>query len=256
MKIHPTAIVDPSAALEDDVEVGPFCVVGAGVTLGAGCRLLARATITGPARAGKNNVFHPGAAVGGPPQDLQPAAADGRIEIGDDNLFRESVSVHLPKMPGGVTRIGSRNRFHFLSHVGHDGTVGNDVVLATFAVLGGHTVVQDGAWIEGLGGTHQFVTVGRKAWTRSHIPITEDVPPYMWVDGNHFEVKGVNPRFRTEALERAYETVWKSGRPRPEALAILEKDPSPEVAELAAFLRRSGSGRFGRSGEARRDAGR
>jgi len=252
MKVHPTAVVDPSAELAEDVRVGPFCSVGPGVRLGTGCRLLARVSITGPVRAGRDNVFHPNAVIGGPPQDLQPPAADGRIEIGDGNLFREAVTVHLPKMPGGVTRIGSRNRFHFLSHVGHDGTVGDDVVLATFAVLGGHSVVQDGAWIEGLGGTHQFVTVGRKSWTRSHIPITEDVPPFMWVDGNHFRVMGVNPRCRTEALERAFETVWKSGLPRPEALARLEKDASPEVAELAAFLRQSGGGRFGRAGEANR----
>ncbi len=252
MKVHPTAVVDPAAALADGVQVGPFCVVGPGVSLRPGCRLLARVSIAGPVRAGRDNVFHPNAAVGGPPQDLQPAAADGRIEIGDGNTFREAVTVHLPKMPGGVTRIGSRNRFHFLSHVGHDSAVGNDAVLASYAVLGGHSVVQDGAWIEGLGGTHQFVTVGRMSWTLSHIPITEDVPPFMWVDGNHFEVKGVNPRCRTEALDRAYETIWKSGLPRPEALARVEKGASPEVAELAAFLRRSGGGRFGRAGEAKR----
>jgi len=256
MNIHPTANVEAAAALADDVQVGPFCIVGAGVTLGPGCRLLARVSITGPVRAGRDNVFHPNVAIGGPPQDLQPPAPDGRIEIGDGNLFREAVTVHLPKMPGGVTRIGSRNRFHFLSHVGHDSTVGNGVVLATYAVLGGHSVVQDEAWIEGLGGTHQFVTVGRRSWTRSHIPITEDVPPFMWVDGNHFEVKGVNPRYQTEALERAYGTVWGSGLPRPEALARLEKDASPEVAELAAFLRRSAAGRFGRAGEASRGASR
>ncbi len=252
MNVHRTAVADPSAVLAEDVEIGPFCVVGPGVSLGPGCRLLARVTITGPVRAGRDNVFHPNVSIGGPPQDLRPAAPDGRIEIGDGNVFRESVTVNLPKMPGNVTRIGSRNRFLFLSHVGHDSAVGDDAVLATYAVLGGHTTVQDGAWIEGLGGTHQFVTVGRKSWTRSHIPITEDVPPFMWVDGNHFQVMGVNPRWRTEALERAYETVWRSGLPRPEAIAAIGKDPAPEVAELAAFLRRSREGRFGRAGEAGR----
>lgn len=252
MRIHPTADVDPSAELADDVAVGPFCRVGPGVHLGAGCRLLARVSITGSVRVGRDNVFHPNVTIGGPPQDLQPAAPDGRIEIGDGNVFREAVSIHLPKVAGGVTRIGSRNRFHSYSHVGHDSTIGNDIVLATYAVLGGHTIVQDGAWIEGLGGTHQFVTVGRNSLSRSHIPLTEDVPPFMWVDGNHFEVMGVNPRCRTKALERAYVTVWKSGLPRPQAVALLEKDPSLEVRELAAFLRRSAAGRFGRANEASR----
>ncbi len=255
MKIHPTATVDPSAVLSDDVVIGPFCVVGPGASLGPGCRLLARVSITGPVRVGRDNVFHPNVSIGGPPQDLQPAAPDGRIEIGDGNIFRESVTVNLPKLRGNVTRIGSRNRFHFLSHVGHDSTVGNDVVLATYAVLGGHSVVQDGAWIEGLGGTHQFVTVGRLSWIRSHIPVTEDVPPFMWVDGNHFEVKGVRPRCRTEALERAYATIWRSGLPRPEALERLANDPDPMVAEMVAFMRRSAAGRFGRAGEAQRMPG-
>lgn len=252
MNLHPSAQVDPTAELADDVEIGPFCRVGPGVRLGPGCRLLARVSIHGPARIGRNNRFYPNVAIGGPPQDLQTPASDGCIEIGDDNVFREGVTVHLPKLPGNATRVGSRNRFHCFSHVGHDSTIGNEVILETYVVLGGHTVVQDGARIGSLGGTHQFVTVGRCSLSLSHVPLTEDVPPFMWVDGNHFEVRGVNPRFRTEALERAYATVWKSGLPRPESLALLERDPSPEVRELAAFLRRSAAGRFGRAGEASR----
>jgi UDP-N-acetylglucosamine acyltransferase len=251
-RIHPTAIVDPAAELADDVEVGPFSILSGPVRLGPGCVLGPRVMLRGPLTAGPRNVFHANACIGGDPQDLQPPAPDGRVEIGEGNLFRESVTVHRPKRPGGVTRIGDRNRFHTASHVGHDAVVGNDVLLCTFAVLGGHTVVEDHAWIEGLGGTHQFVTVGRWSWSRSHIPITEDVPPYMWVDGNHFEVRGVNPRCRTEALERAFEAIWRSGLPRPEALARLEDDPSEEVRTLVAFLRRSAAGRLGRAEEARR----
>ena len=252
MKAHPTALVDPAARIAEDVEIGPFCAVGPEVELGPGCRLLARVRIEGRVRAGRGNVFHPNAAIGGPPQDLQPPAPDARIEIGDGNVFRESVTVHHPKTPGGVTRIGSRNRFHAASHVGHDCRIGNDAVLATHAVLGGHTVLEDGCHVEGMGGTHQFVTIGRLAWTRSHIPITEDVPPFMWIDGNHFEVKGVNPRCQSAALEKAFTTIWKSGLPRPEALALLEREDAAEVRELAAFLLRSRGGRNGRAEEARR----
>ncbi len=252
MKIHPTAIVDPGSALAEDVEVGPFCTVGPGVRLGAGCRLGPRVSITGPVTAGRGNVFHSNVSIGGPPQDFRPPAPDGRIEIGDENIFRESVTVNLPKMKGGVTRIGSRNRLHACSHVGHDGLLGDGIVLGTHAQLGGHTIVEDGAWVEGQGGTHQFVTIGRRSWTRSHIPITEDVPPLMWVDGNHFKVMGVNPRFRTESLVHAWRTIWKSQLPRPEALALLEKDANPDVAAIVAFLRRSAAGRMNRAREAER----
>ena len=252
MSLHPTALVDPAAELAADVEVGPFSIVGPGVRIGAGTRLLARVHVTGPASIGARNVFHPNSVVGGDPQDQQPPATDGRIEIGDDNVFREAVTVHRPKLPGGVTRIGSRNRLHFSSHVGHDSTIGDEIVLCTHAVLAGHTTVECGAWIEGQGGTHQFVTVGRMSWVRSHIPVTQDVPPYMWVDGNHFKVMGVNPRCRSEALERAYETIWKSGLPRPDAARALEKETDPRVRELVAFLRLKSGGKQGRAGEAAR----
>jgi UDP-N-acetylglucosamine acyltransferase len=251
-RIHPSAVVDPRASVAPDVEIGPYCVVGPGVAIGAGCRLLPRVTIQGPAEIGPRNVFHPNAVLGGDPQDLQGPAPDGRVVVGEGNVFRENATVHRPKMKGGVTRIGDRNRFLTGSHVGHDGVVGNGAVLCSFAVLGGHTTVEDEAWIEGQGGTHQFVTLGRRSWTKSHIPVTEDVPPFMWVDGNHFEVRGVHPKHRTDALERAFRTIWGSGLPRPEAFAALEGEASPEVRELLAFLRRSAAGRRGRAGEAAR----
>lgn len=251
-KAHPTALVDPSAEIAQDVEIGPFCVVGRDVRIGPGCRLGPRVTIAGRVTAGPGNVFHPNVAVGGDPQDLAGAAPDGRIEIGEGNVFRESVTVHRPKLAGGVTRIGDRNRFHAASHVGHDSAVGSDVILCTFAVLGGHTAVEDHAWIEGLGGTHQFVTIGRWSWTRSHVPVTEDVPPYMQVDGNHFEVVGVNPRCASEPLRRARDVIWYMGLPLPEAIARLEPDGTPEVRVLVEFMRRRAAGRQGRAGEAGR----
>ena len=196
MKVHPTALVDPGARLADDVEIGPFCVVGPGVELGPGCRLLGRVSLQGPLKAGRDNVFHFNAAVGGAPQDYQPAAPDGRVEIGDGNVFRESFTLHHPKMPGGVTRVGSSCRFHAASHVAHDCVVGDGVVLASGAILAGHVTVEAGAYIEGQSAAHQFVTVGRESVVRAQSGVSEDVPPYMIVEGNHCEVKGVNPRSR------------------------------------------------------------
>lgn len=237
MKVHPTAIVDPAAVVAEDVEIGPYCVVGPGVKIGPGCRLLARVILTGPAVIGRGNTFHPNAVVGSAPQAVAPAGPGGRIRIGDDNIFREGATINLPTAPNGVTEIGSRNRFHASSNVGHDCIVGDDNVVGSFAALSGHTVLYDQSWLEGSGGTEGHVHVGRGGWLQSHCKSDIDVPPFMGVGGDIPEVRGVNPRFRTPALEQAYEMVWKSGLPRKEALVRLEKDASPEVAELVAFLR-------------------
>lgn len=261
MSIHPSAAVDPGARIGCDVRIGPFCMVGADVSIGDGCVLMPHVQVDSPAAIviGRKNVFHPTAAVGGPPQDLQPPAEDGRIEIGDNNVFREMTSVHAPKSPGGVTRVGSGNHFFYSSHVGHDAEVGDDVLLDNGFVLGGHSCVESGARCGPHGGTHQFATVGKKARVRSHIPVTTDVPPYMDVDGNHYRVIGVNrdavrglPPERILALEDARVMLFESGLPRGDALDRLEPGATPEVAELIDFVRRSMRGRMGRGREARR----
>jgi UDP-N-acetylglucosamine acyltransferase len=176
MKAHATSIVDPAAVVADDVEIGPFCVVGPKVRIGAGCRLVGRVILTGPIAAGCRNVFHPNVAIGGAPQTSEPVATDGRIEIGDDNVFREGASVHLPSAPGGITRIGSRNTFYPCSTVGHDCSIGDDIVVGPFAGLGGHTVVQNRARIDGSGGTNERVTIGEGSRLESHLTAEADVP--------------------------------------------------------------------------------
>ena len=238
MKAHSTAVVDPAAEVAPDVEIGPYCIVGPGVRIGAGSRLVARVIVHGPATIGARNVLHPNVVVGSAPQSKDPPAPGGRIEIGDDNVFREAVTVNLPASRGGTTRIGSRNRFYASANVGHDCAVGDDVVLGSFAGLGGSNVVGDRAWIESSGGAGEGVTVGRGGWIQSHCCAVADVPPFMGMGGDAGELRGVNPLFRSPALERAFEAVWASGLPRAEALRRLEKESSPEVAELLAFLRR------------------
>lgn len=238
MKAHPTAIVDSGADVADDVEIGPFCFVGPGVRLGSGCRLLARVMMTGPTLVGRNTVFHHNAVIGGPAQDPTGPAAVGRIEIGDDNIIREGVSVLLARRPQGATRLGSRNRLHYSAQVGPDVCVADDVVLGSFASLDADTVVEHGALIEGQGHIQSYVTIGRQSWVRSHTTVDEDVPPFMWGMGSRFKVMGVNPRRRTQALQRAFEAVWRSELPLDAALQRLEKETDPEVVELVAFLRR------------------
>lgn len=253
MSIHPSAVVDPKARVAEDTNIGPFCVVGPEVEIGSECLLVSRVTIVGRTRVGRRNVFHPTSCVGGPPQDEKPPATDGRIEIGDDNLFREATTVHLPKMIGGSTRIGSGCRLDYGAHVAHDVEVGDRVRLGMLILLGGHACVEDDAVLEPQIPVHQFVTVGRRARIREHSVATEDVPPFMLAAGNHFEVVGVHrdglAPDSISALEEAYRIVWKSGSPRAEAIAALEGIPSPEVLELSRFLRRSSEGRMGRARE-------
>ena len=237
MKAHSTAIVDPSAEVAGDVEIGPYCVVGPRVRIGEGCRLLARVIVSGAA-IGCRNLFHPNVVIGTLPQAAGPAAPDGRIEIGDDNILREASSVNLAATAGGVTRIGSRNRFHPCASVGPDCAIGDGVVLGTFGALRGRNDVGDRAWIEGSGGAETGVSVSRGGWIQSHCCTIADVPPFMGVAGDLGAVFAVNPQFRTPALERALELVWRSNLPRVEAIRRLEGENGSEIAELVAFLRR------------------
>lgn len=274
MSIHTSALVDTGAKIHRDSTVGPFCIVGPDVEIGPGCVLSPRVCIQGRVRIGANNVFRPTCVIGGSPQDVStPAAPDGRIEIGDDNTVAEAVTIHLPKQPHGITRIGSHNRLDFGSHVAHDAHVGNHVRLGNFVLLAGHSYVDDHAFLESPTVVHQFATVGRFCITDPYSGIRVDAPPFMRILGfqgdstaaskrtTSMVVDGVNrselerekfPKDTIEALEKAYRVVWQSGSPRPESIGLLESSHVPEVRELVRFLRRSMQGRLGRALEAKK----
>jgi UDP-N-acetylglucosamine acyltransferase len=175
MKAHPSAIIDPEARIADDVEIGPFCIVGAGVRIGPGCRLGPHVMLQGPVVVGRNNVFHPQSKVG--------SAGCGPIEIGDDNMFREYSHVDGPK-PGSQTRIGSGNRFGVCAAVGPGCTLGNGIRLGAYALIGEACVLEDEAQIEAQVVLEDERKVGRMSRVRSLVPVTEDVPPFMIMDGN------------------------------------------------------------------------
>jgi UDP-N-acetylglucosamine acyltransferase len=185
MKAHPSALVDPAAAVADDVEIGPFCIVGAHVRIGPGCRLGARVTIQGPVSVGKGNIFHPHVTVGAP--------GCGRIEIGDGNVFRESTHVDAPKS-AVETRIGSGNLFGTWVGLGAGSTIGNNVRMGALSALGEFCTVEDGARIEGQCVVDEGRRIGELSLVRSQVPVSEDVPPFVVMDGNPAE--GI-PRART-----------------------------------------------------------
>lgn len=252
-RIHPSAVVHPAAGLGADVEVGPFCVVHAGVRVGDRCRLLSHVVLDGPAAIGADNVFFPFAAIGGRTQDLKYAGEPTFLEIGDGNTFRESVTVHRGTSPGGVTRIGSRGNFLAYSHIAHDCMVGDDVIFSNNGTVAGHVEVGARAIIGGLTAVHQFCRIGTLAITGGCTKIVQDVPPFFIADGNPAEVRGVNvvglerAGFGPEtarALREAYRIVYRSNLNTAQAVERLtaELGEWPEVRALVGFITTSKRG--------------
>jgi UDP-N-acetylglucosamine acyltransferase len=191
--VHRTAIVHPGARLAAAVEIGPYCIVGAGVSIGEGTRLLSHVVIEGDVRIGARNLFYPHSVIGFEPQDAGPQEATGRLTIGDDNVFREFVTVHrATAKEEGVTAIGSHNYLMVGAHVGHDVVLGDHVTLVNNVLLAGHVRVFDHAIISGGVGVHQFTTLGRYSFVAGMARIARDVPPFMLVEGNPSEVRCVN----------------------------------------------------------------
>ncbi len=184
VQIHPTAIVDPKAEIGAGTTIGPYCVVGANVVLGADCWLQHHVTLSGPMHAGSGNKFYAYCSIGQQTQDLKYQGEPTYLEMGDDNTFREFVTVNRSTTSEGKTRMGSRGNFLAYSHIGHDCTVGDDVVFSNNGTLAGHVQVGDCAVMGGLTAVHQFCRIGRFAITGGCSKIVQDVPPFMIADGN------------------------------------------------------------------------
>lgn len=229
MKAHPSALIDPGAVVADDVEVGPYCIIDAGVRIGPGCRLGPRVAIHGPAVVGRDNVFHAHVSVGSP--------QGAPIEIGDANVFREAGSVAVSASDREPTKIGSRNFFGVWVSVGTGCRIGNDARVGSFTTLGDRSEIQDHAALEPLVVIDPKIRVGRGSRPRSLALFAEDVPPFMAVDGVPGRPEGLSDYRSTPALGRARETIWNSGLSREDALRQLEsKSPEAEVEELLRFL--------------------
>jgi UDP-N-acetylglucosamine acyltransferase len=252
--IHPSAVVDPSARLGPGTTVGPYGVIGPEVSLGPGCDVGPHVVIRGPSTIGARCRFFPFACIGEDPQDLKYGGERTTLEIGDDNVFRESVTVHRGTAGGGgVTCIGSGNLLMAGTHVAHDCQVGSRVIFANAATLAGHVTVEDGATIGAFSGVHQFCRVGRHAYIGGYSVITQDALPYVLTVGNRarsfginvigLERKGFAPE-AIEALKRAYRILFRSRLTLKAGLARLDRELGgcEEVRLLAAFIRGSTRG--------------
>lgn len=253
-RIHPSSIVDPQAELADSVEIGPFCTITGKVKLGEEVRLIASVHLMGPAEIGAGTTLFPGAAVGFPPQDFKfklgmPTAG---VVIGRECLIREGATVHAATKPDVPTRVGDRVFMMACSHVGHDASVGNDVVLVNSALLAGHTRVDDRAILSGNTAVHQFARIGRLAFVSGGVVTPKDIPPFC-VSGERGVIHGLNlvglrragiSREDITAIRRAFWEVLRFNLPKQEVISRLEElgRDCPPVAEMAAFVRESKRG--------------
>ncbi len=262
--IHRTAIIESGASLGTNVSVGAGSYIGAHVVLGDNCAVHNHVTVTGHTVCGADNVFFPGAVVGVAPQDLKYKGELTRVEIGDDNVFREYVTVHAgTEVAGGVTRVGSHNRFLVGVHIAHDCHVGDGCILSNQVQLAGHVRLEDKVTMGGLIGVHHFTTIGTLAFVGGLTRIVNDVPPYMIVEGNPARVRGFNrrglerwgvPPERIAAVRDAYMALFgkqaeTSGTPMLKRLEALEVNAAGdgELLHLCASVRRSlCDGVFGR----------
>jgi UDP-N-acetylglucosamine acyltransferase len=177
--IHPTAIVDASAQVPASCRIGPYCVVGAEVEMGENCELLSHVVLHGPTRMGRNNRIFPFAAVGIEPQDVSYQGEATRLEIGDDNVIRECVTINRGTMKGGgVTRIGNHILIMAYTHIGHDCVIGDHAMLVNAATLAGHVTVEEWAVVGALCPVHQFVRIGAHSYIGGGTTITQDVLPF------------------------------------------------------------------------------
>lgn len=252
-KIHETAVVHPGARLGKDVEIGPYAVIGENVLIGDGTKIGAHAVIDGWTSIGKNCVIFPSASIGSEPQDLKFKGEKSYVFIGDNTKIREFATVNRATGEGEETRIGSHCLLQAYTHVAHNCIVGNHVIMSNAATLAGHVIVEDRAVIGGLAGVHQFVKIGRNVMVGGLTKITQDIPPFVIVDGNPAKVRGLNNVGIARAgvdetarrnLKKAYKLLYRSGLSLAQAIAMMEQEleTGEEIEHMMRFLRNAERG--------------
>ena len=253
VQIHPTAIVDAGAEIGAGTIIGPYCVVHADVVLGEKCCLQNHVTLAGPMRAGARNKFFAHCSIGQQTQDLKYEGEPTYLEIGDENTFREFVTVNRSTTSKGKTRIGNCGNFLAYSHIGHDCTVGDSVVFSNNGTLAGHVQIGDHAIMGGLTAVHQFCRVGRYAITGGCSKIVQDVPPFMIADGNPAKVRGINlvglersgfaPE-KVKEIKEAFRLIYRSKLNTRQAVEAIRQElpASDEIKQILEFIEQSERG--------------
>lgn len=253
-KIHATALVDPHAELDSDVEIGPYCVIGPNVKIGRGTRLRSHVVAEGNTTLGEGNTIFQFASVGSPPQDLKYRGEDSQLIIGHHNTIREFVSLNPGTTGGGmVTRVGDHNLLMMYCHIAHDCVLGSRNIVANGATLGGHVVIEDHVIVGGLVGIHQFVKIGSGAILGAGSMVSKDIPPYCNATGDRAKLRGLNleglkrkgfGREQIATLKKAYRIIFQSGLRTKDALREVRREfpDSREVEQMASFIESSRRG--------------
>lgn len=244
--IHPTAIVDPRAQLDSTVEVGAYSIIGPAVQIGAGTKIGPHVVIDGDTKIGRDNTFFQFSSIGAAPQDKKYGGEPTRLEIGDRNLIREFCTFNRGTMQDhGVTRIGSDNWLLAYVHVAHDCQVGNHCIFSNNVQLAGHVHVGNWVVMGGMSGVHQFCKIGDHAMVGMNTSLTQDVPPFVLLNGNPATAHGINieglkrrgyTREQINAIRQAYKLIYKSGLTLDEAKAALQQQEAG-AGDAAASLR-------------------
>jgi UDP-N-acetylglucosamine acyltransferase len=251
--IHQTAVINPRAEIGTGCEIGPYCVIGEHVVLGDGCKLHSHVVLDGHTTLGKENEIFPFASIGKQTQDLKWKGGITRVQIGDHNTFRECVTVNSATGDGEVTTVGSHNHILAYSHLAHNVTLGNHVIMSNVGTVAGHVTIEDHAVIGGVVAIHQFCRVGRMSMIGGCSKIVQDVPPFMIVDGNPgatrtinkvgLERNGISEEAQT-ALKQAFKILFREGLTISNAIASIEAElpKLPEILHLLNFARTSERG--------------
>ena len=255
MAVHPTAIIDAAARIHETADIGPFCVIGAEVEIGARTRLMANLYLEGPSTIGEDNLFFPYSTVGVASQDKKYKGERAYTKIGDGNTIREFVTIHRGTKGGGLlTEIGDGNLLMAYTHVAHDVKIGSGAVLDNAVTLAGHVTVGDNATISAFSGVHQFCRVGRECFIGGYSVVTQDVMPFSSVvSEREIRVFGANrvglerrnfTREAIEGLQTAFRLLTRAGLNTSQAIERIKAEvaPGPEIDELLAFIESSARG--------------
>ena len=248
MTIHKTAIIDPSAQIHDTVEIGPYAIIKGKVTIGEETVVAAHASIEGPSTIGARNRIGSFTSIGAPPQDMNYIDEPTELIIGDDNLIREYVSIHRGTVAGGgKTVVGNNNMIMAYSHIAHDCIIGNKVIMANAATLGGHVEIGDNANLGGLVAVHQFCRIGTFSYVGGLSGISLDVPPFVILAGtrNRMRITGINKigmrrngknRESIKKIDEAFKIIFRSPQLLlKDALAKLH-DEIPDCSEVDTLI--------------------
>ena len=252
VKVHPNAFVDPSAELHDGVVIAQGAMVGPNVKIGKGTEIGPNAVITGKTEIGSNNKVFPNVFIGLDPQDLKYSGASTEVIIGDNNTFRECVTINKATYEGEKTIIGNNNLLMAYTHIGHNCELGNRIVLANSVQVAGHVKVEDNAIIGGCLGIHQFVHIGYLAMVGGMTRVDRDVPPFCLAEGHPGRLRGLNrvgikrsclmenKDFDLKILQSTWNLLFKSNNVMSEALDIARKSQLDiSSTKLCEFLKNS-----------------